>query len=138
MYIASFYQQKVVEFVCKQWIKKSSINRRKNNLSWYKRLWSEVYRVLVGYPRNMKPVIFSIPIPNKKDYVLNICSQHSDINDSNFCQLLFLLAKHFWFQVFFNKKPKLLRKNWHVHQIFELILEQCVANYYGSRNNFLT
>ena len=36
-----------------------------------------------------------------------------------------------------NKKPKrlenaqLLRKTWHVNQIFELILEQCVANYYG-------
>ena len=36
-----------------------------------------------------------------------------------------------------NKKPKLLensqllRKTWHVNQIFELILEQCVANYYA-------
>ena len=36
-----------------------------------------------------------------------------------------------------NKKPKwlensqLLRKTWHVNEIFELILEQCVANYYG-------
>ena len=36
-----------------------------------------------------------------------------------------------------NKKPKrlensqLIRKTWHVNQIFELILEQCVANYYG-------
>ena len=35
-----------------------------------------------------------------------------------------------------NKKPKrlensqLLRKTWHVNQIFELILEQCIANYY--------
>ena len=33
-------------------------------------------------------------------------------------------------------KTQLLRKTWHVNQIFELILEQCVANYYG--NNFLT
>ena len=36
-----------------------------------------------------------------------------------------------------NKKPKrlensqLLRRTWQVNQIFELILEQCVANYYG-------
>ena len=36
-----------------------------------------------------------------------------------------------------NKKPKrlensqLIRKTWHVNQIFELILEQWVANYYG-------
>ena len=36
-----------------------------------------------------------------------------------------------------NKKPKrlensqLIRKTWHVNQIFELILEQCAANYYG-------
>ena len=36
-----------------------------------------------------------------------------------------------------NKKPKrlensqLLRKTLHVNQIFKLILEQCVANYYG-------
>ena len=36
-----------------------------------------------------------------------------------------------------NKKPKwlensqLIRKTWHVNQIFEFILEQCVANYYG-------
>ena len=36
-----------------------------------------------------------------------------------------------------NKKPKrlensqLLRKTLHVNQIFELIIEQCVANYYG-------
>ena len=37
----------------------------------------------------------------------------------------------------YNKKPKrlensqLLRKIWHVNQIFELILEQRVPNYYG-------
>ena len=36
-----------------------------------------------------------------------------------------------------NKKLKwlensqLLRNTWHVKQIFELILEQCVAHYYG-------
>ena len=27
--------------------------------------------------------VFSSLIPNKKDCILNICSQHSDINDSN-------------------------------------------------------
>ena len=29
------------------------------------------------------------------------------------------------------KLTTILRKTWHVNQIFELILEQCVANYYG-------
>ena len=29
------------------------------------------------------------------------------------------------------KALQLLRKTCHVNQIFELILEQCVANYYG-------
>ena len=32
------------------------------------------------------------------------------------------------------ENSQLLRKTWHVNQIFELILEQCVANYYGDND----
>ena len=29
-----------------------------------------------------------------------------------------------------------LRKTWHVNQIFELVLEQCVANYYRDNTKY--
>ena len=83
----------------------------------------------------VQPFHFHFYSAGPEDCVLNICSQHSDINDSNFvnssaCFTLLISS-------FLTKKPKwlensqLLRKTWHVNQIFELILEQCVANYYG-------
>ena len=34
------------------------------------------------------------------------------------------------------ENSQLLRKTWHVNQIFELILEQCVANYYRDNTKY--
>ena len=63
---------------------------------------------------------------NKKDCVLNICSQHSDINDSNFVNSSVCFA--LLISSFLTRSQNGLKIHNNKNQIFELILEQCLLN----------
>ena len=58
------------------------------------------------------------PFMNVQTFSFEVCNFTHDFNNQQEAEAAWKLT------------TTVLRKTWHVNQIFELVLEQCVANYY--------